>query len=43
MACEKIMKRLKPIKKANPISTWKEIVQKAYFESIGLSATGFYR
>ncbi|XP_023299280.2 xanthine dehydrogenase [Lucilia cuprina] len=42
-ACEKLNKRLAPIKEANPNGTWTEWISKAYFERISLSATGFYR
>lgn len=43
-ACEKIMKRLEPIKKAMPeTATFDEIVNKAYFERVNLSANGFYK
>ncbi|XP_060647418.1 xanthine dehydrogenase [Drosophila nasuta] len=41
-ACEKINKRLVPIKEALPTGTWKEWINKAYFDRVSLSATGFY-
>lgn len=41
-ACEKINKRLVPIKEALPKGTWKEWINKAYFDRVSLSATGFY-
>ncbi|TDG48374.1 hypothetical protein AWZ03_005119 [Drosophila navojoa] len=41
-ACEKLNKRLAPIKEALPQGTWKEWITKAYFDRISLSATGFY-
>jgi len=41
-ACEKINKRLVPIKEALPSGTWKEWINKAYFDRVSLSATGFY-
>ncbi|XP_073814863.1 xanthine dehydrogenase-like [Musca autumnalis] len=41
-ACEKLNKRLAPIKAANPKGTWKEWIQAAYLQSISLSATGYY-
>ncbi|XP_013100301.2 xanthine dehydrogenase [Stomoxys calcitrans] len=41
-ACEKLNKRLEPIKKANPKGTWQEWIQQAYLNSISLSATGYY-
>ncbi|KZC06074.1 Xanthine dehydrogenase [Dufourea novaeangliae] len=42
-ACEKIMKRLKPVIDKNPTGTWKEWVSAAYLERISLSSTGFYK
>lgn len=42
-ACEKLNKRLAPIKEANPKGTWQEWINAAYFERISLSATGFYK
>jgi len=43
-ACEKIAARLKPLRDTLPKGTpWKEIVHKAYFERINLSAQGFYK
>ncbi|XP_043271749.1 xanthine dehydrogenase isoform X2 [Venturia canescens] len=42
-ACNKIMKRIKHIIDASPDDTWEQWVSKAYFERIGLSATGFYK
>ncbi|XP_033323472.2 xanthine dehydrogenase rosy isoform X2 [Megalopta genalis] len=41
-ACEKIMKRLKPVIDKNPTGTWENWVNAAYLQRIGLSATGFY-
>lgn len=41
-ACEKLNKRLAPIKEALPGGTWKEWINKAYFDRVSLSATGFY-
>ncbi|XP_058982542.1 xanthine dehydrogenase [Musca domestica] len=41
-ACEKLNKRLAPIKEANPKGTWQEWIQTAYLQSISLSATGYY-
>lgn len=43
IACEEIMKRLKPVIESNPNGTWEEWVTKAYLERISLSATGFYK
>lgn len=42
-ACEKLNRRLQPIKDANPKGTWQEWVNKAYFDRVSLSATGFYK
>ncbi|KAJ3105387.1 hypothetical protein HDU97_008141 [Phlyctochytrium planicorne] len=42
-ACTQIMKRLEPIREANPGATWEQIVSKAYFERVNLSANGFYK
>jgi len=42
-ACQKIAKRLDPVKKEFPNSDWKAIVKKAYFNRIDLSAHGFYK
>ncbi|ALC47458.1 ry [Drosophila busckii] len=41
-ACEKLNKRLAPIKEALPKGTWAEWINKAYFDRVSLSATGFY-
>ncbi|XP_075158749.1 xanthine dehydrogenase-like [Haematobia irritans] len=41
-ACEKLNKRLEPVKLALPKGTWQEWIQKAYMSSISLSATGYY-
>ncbi|XP_037929610.1 xanthine dehydrogenase-like, partial [Teleopsis dalmanni] len=41
-ACDKLNTRLKTIKEALPTATWKEWINKAYFDRISLSATGFY-
>nr|CDJ95017.1 Ferredoxin and [2Fe-2S]-binding and Molybdopterin dehydrogenase and CO dehydrogenase flavoprotein and Aldehyde oxidase xanthine dehydrogenase and Aldehyde oxidase and xanthine dehydrogenase domain containing protein [Haemonchus contortus] len=40
-ACNKLLRRLEPFKKANPEGTWKEWVRQAYVERVSLSATGF--
>lgn len=42
-ACEKINERLAPLKKQHPNDTWNQLILKAYFDRISLSATGFYR
>ncbi|XP_053946205.1 xanthine dehydrogenase [Anastrepha ludens] len=42
-ACEKLNRRLKPIKEANPNDKWRDWINKAYFARISLSASGFYK
>ncbi|XP_076807856.1 xanthine dehydrogenase/oxidase-like [Clavelina lepadiformis] len=42
-ACEVIVSRLQPIQSKYPELSWNETIEKAYFEQISLSATGFYR
>lgn len=42
-ACETLLKRLEPIKAANPKGKWTDWVKAAYWERVSLSATGFYR
>ncbi|XP_055916968.1 xanthine dehydrogenase [Eupeodes corollae] len=42
-ACEKLNARLKYYKEEFPDLTWKEWINKAYFDRVGLSATGFYK
>lgn len=42
-ACEKLNDRLKYYKEEFPDLSWKEWINKAYFDRVGLSATGFYR
>uniref|UniRef100_A0A3B4ULP1 Aldehyde oxidase 5 n=1 Tax=Seriola dumerili TaxID=41447 RepID=A0A3B4ULP1_SERDU len=41
-ACEKLMRRLQPLMEKNPTDTWKQWVNKAFFQKISLSATGFF-
>jgi xanthine dehydrogenase/oxidase len=41
-ACETLLKRLEPYKKANPKGAWKDWVSAAYFDRVSLSATGFH-
>uniref|UniRef100_A0A8D3DZK7 Aldehyde oxidase 5 n=1 Tax=Scophthalmus maximus TaxID=52904 RepID=A0A8D3DZK7_SCOMX len=41
-ACEKLMRRLKPLMEKNPRNTWKQWVNDAFFQKISLSATGFF-
>lgn len=42
-ACEQINGRLSHLKESNPTASWQEIVNKAYFDRINLSAQGFYK
>ncbi|KAI9552332.1 hypothetical protein GHT06_022697 [Daphnia sinensis] len=42
-ACQILMDRLAPIRKANPEGTWQQWIQDAYFQRISLSTTGFYK
>ncbi|XP_068101230.1 aldehyde oxidase-like [Hyperolius riggenbachi] len=42
-ACQTLMKRLEPIKEANPKGFWKDWVKEAFLQSISLSATGYFR
>lgn len=42
-ACKVINERLQPIKEKYPNEDWKKWANRAYFERISLSATGFYR
>eukprot|EP00471_Norrisiella_sphaerica_P001901 CAMPEP_0184479358 /NCGR_PEP_ID=MMETSP0113_2-20130426/1113_1 /TAXON_ID=91329 /ORGANISM="Norrisiella sphaerica, Strain BC52" /LENGTH=1363 /DNA_ID=CAMNT_0026857421 /DNA_START=21 /DNA_END=4112 /DNA_ORIENTATION=- len=43
-ACQKIAERLKPLRDSLPKGTsWKDLIHKAYFERINLSAQGFYK
>ncbi|KAG7188931.1 hypothetical protein KM043_008532 [Ampulex compressa] len=42
-ACQKIMGNLKPVIESKPDGTWEEWIKSAYFQRIGLSATGFYQ
>lgn len=42
-ACEQINARLANLKENNPTSSWQDIVNKAYFDRVNLSAQGFYR
>jgi xanthine dehydrogenase/oxidase len=41
-ACMKLNDRLKPYKEKDPNGTWEAWVRQAYFDRVGLSATGFY-
>ncbi|WKY06780.1 hypothetical protein Q1695_006737 [Nippostrongylus brasiliensis] len=40
-ACNKLLKRLEPFRKANPSGKWEDWVRQAYVERVSLSATGF--
>jgi xanthine dehydrogenase/oxidase len=42
-ACEVLMERLEPYKRANPKGKWEDWVNSAYFDRVSLSATGFYK
>lgn len=42
-ACEKIMARLEPYRKADPTAGWDAWIMKAFYDRVSLSATGFYR
>ncbi|EDO33869.1 predicted protein [Nematostella vectensis] len=42
-ACEKIVRRIEPYKKANPKGTWNDWVMAAYSDRTSLSADGFYK
>lgn len=43
IACQTIMERLEPFMTANPKGSWEDWVDSAYFNRVGLSATGFYK
>lgn len=43
IACEKLKKRLAPLKEAHPEKSFKDLVSMAFFGMISLSATGFYK
>ncbi|EFX65041.1 hypothetical protein DAPPUDRAFT_303976 [Daphnia pulex] len=42
-ACQILVDRLAPIRKAHPDGSWQEWVMQAYFQRISLSTTGFYK
>ncbi|CAF1332501.1 unnamed protein product [Didymodactylos carnosus] len=42
-ACQQINERLKPLKEEFPTYNWFELISKAYYERINLSAEGFYK
>ncbi|KAK1171408.1 xanthine dehydrogenase/oxidase isoform X1 [Acipenser oxyrinchus oxyrinchus] len=41
-ACQILLKRLEPYKNQNPKGSWEAWVKAAYFDSVSLSATGYY-
>ena len=41
-ACNQILARLAPVRKAHPHKSWRELCSTAYFDRIQLTATGFY-
>lgn len=42
-ACEQIMDRLRPYYQENSNSFWDDVIRKAYFDRVNLSANGFYK
>ncbi|KAJ3584144.1 hypothetical protein NHX12_014640, partial [Muraenolepis orangiensis] len=42
-ACQKLYKRLEPIRTKNPKESWESWINAAFMEKISLSATGFFR
>lgn len=42
LACEQIMERLKPYYGEDPHAKWEDVVSKAYFDRVNLSAQAFY-
>ncbi|XP_078068351.1 xanthine dehydrogenase/oxidase [Mustelus asterias] len=42
-ACQILLKRLEPIKLANPNGTWEQWISAAYMDRVSLSAAGFFR
>lgn len=41
-ACNKLNERLAPLKEKNPNDTWDQLISRAYFQRVSLSATGFH-
>ncbi|KAJ8003641.1 hypothetical protein DPEC_G00150440 [Dallia pectoralis] len=41
-ACEKLMRRMKPVMENHPNDTWSQWIFEAYCQKISLSATGFF-
>jgi xanthine dehydrogenase/oxidase len=42
-ACTQINDRLKTYREADKNATWVDIIKKAYFDRVNLSANGFYK
>lgn len=42
-ACQKLIKRLIPYREKYPDEDWSKLCQRAYFDRVSLSASGFYR
>lgn len=42
-ACQILLKRLEPYRNQNPKGSWEAWVKAAYFDSVSLSATGYFR
>lgn len=42
-ACEKLNRRLQPVRDRHPDMAWNEVITTAYMERVSLSATGFYK
>ncbi|CAF0832214.1 unnamed protein product [Didymodactylos carnosus] len=42
IACQQLNERLEPIRRESPDFTWFQLISKAYYERINLSAQGFY-
>ncbi|XP_068088896.1 xanthine dehydrogenase/oxidase isoform X2 [Hyperolius riggenbachi] len=42
-ACQTLLERLEPYKKANPKGSWESWITSAYQDRVSLSATGFYK
>lgn len=42
-ACQKLLKRLEPYREKYSSEQWPEMANKAYFDRVSLSATGFFK
>lgn len=42
-ACQKLLKRLEPYREKYTSEKWPEMINKAYFDRVSLSATGFFK